>query len=124
MQCASASAGGVNAKSPKARSSAACPCDYHVYRERMTTVAITLNEDHEKFIRDAVDGGSFTTKSEVVATALDILKTREELRKARRAELKREIEKGIAELDAGKTAEFDLESFLADMNAKRTSLQS
>lgn len=89
----------------------------------MTTVAITLNEDHEKFIRDAVDGGSFTTKSEVVATALDILKTREELRKARRAELKREIEKGIVELDAGKTAEFDLAGFLADMKAKRAASQ-
>lgn len=81
----------------------------------MTTVAITLNDSHEKFIRDAVEAGSFTTKSEVVATALDILKTREELRLAKRTELKREIEQGIAELDGGKVADFDLPQFLAAM---------
>lgn len=86
----------------------------------MTTVAFTINEDHEKFIHDVVEDGSFMTKSEVVATALEILRTRESLRRAKRAELKREIEKGIADYDNGRTADFNLESFLADMHAKRT----
>lgn len=85
----------------------------------MTTVAITLKDDHEQFIRDVVDAGSFTTKSEVVATALDILKSREESRRAKRAELKREIEKGIADFENGRTVSFRLDSFLAEMKSKR-----
>jgi antitoxin ParD1/3/4 len=84
----------------------------------MTTVAITLNDEHEQFIREAVDTGTFATKSEVVAIALEMLKVREELRRARRAELKREIDKGIADLDSGNVVPFDLEQFLADMRAK------
>ena len=85
----------------------------------MTTVAITLNDTHEKFIRDSLEAGSFTTKSEMVATALDILKTREEIRQGRRAELMQKVDKGLVELDSGQTAEFDLETFLARMNNGR-----
>lgn len=84
----------------------------------MNTVAITLNDEHEQFIREAVESGSFTTKSELVATALDLLKMREDLRRARRGQLKAEIQKGIAELDRGETAEFELPAFLAEMRVK------
>ena len=87
----------------------------------MTTVAITLNDDHEQFIRAAVTGGAFTTQSEVVATALDILRTRDEMR---RDELKREIQKGIDELDRGETADFNLQGFLGEMNARHTAQKS
>ena len=82
----------------------------------MTTVAITLNDEHEQFIRAAVNAGAFTSESEVVATALEILQARNA---ARRVELKREIQKGIDELDRGETAEFNLQSFLGEMNAIR-----
>ena len=85
----------------------------------MTTVAITLNDEHEQFIREAVDAGSFTSKSEVVATALEILKAREDSRRAKRLELKREIEKGIADFENGRTVEFNLDAFLADVKSKR-----
>ena len=91
------------------------------YDESMTTVAITLNDDHEQFIRAAVTGGAFTTQSEVVATALDILRTRDEMR---RDELKREIQKGIDELDRGETADFNLQGFLGEMNARHTAQKS
>lgn len=84
----------------------------------MTTVAITLNDEHERFIRDALDTGSFTTRSELVATALDLLKMREDLRRVRRSQLKQEIQKGIDQLDRGETADFDLPRFLAEMRAK------
>ena len=86
----------------------------------MTTVPISLNDEHEQFIRDAVDAGAFTSKSEVVATALDLLKIRDELRRARRAQLQQEIQKGIGELDRGETAEFELTAFLASMRVKHT----
>ena len=80
----------------------------------MTTVAITLNDEHEQFIRAAVNAGGFASESQVVATALDILRTQEA---ARRMELRREIGKGIDELERGETAEFHLQSFLVEMNA-------
>lgn len=85
----------------------------------MTTVAITLRDEDDRFIEEAVKSGSFLTKSEVVAIALDLLKTREEFRKARRAELKREIQKGIDEVSRGEVVDFDSKSFLAGMHAKQ-----
>jgi len=72
----------------------------------MTTIAITLKSDHENFIEEVVKSGSYITQSEVVAAALDLLKIREEVRKAHRQELKKEIQKGISELDRGETQEF------------------
>ena len=85
----------------------------------MTTVAITINAEHEKFIDESVAAGSFLTKSEVVATALEILKARETVRRERRAALKREIDKGLADIENGRVTEFDLDTFIADMKAKR-----
>jgi antitoxin ParD1/3/4 len=90
----------------------------------MTTVAITLRDADERFIEEAVKSGAYVTKSEVVAKALELLKAREEIRKARRAELKKEIQKGLDELDRGETVEFDLPSFLAAMHAKHSSDQA
>lgn len=84
----------------------------------MTTVAITLRDEDQRFIEEAVKSGAFITKSEVVASALELLKTREEIRKARRAELKKEIQKGIDQLERGETVEFNTKSFLAEMHAK------
>lgn len=84
----------------------------------MITVPITLREEDQRFIEEAVKSGSFLTTSEVVAIALDLLKTREEFRKARRAELQREIQKGIDEVACGKVVEFDSKSFLAEMHAR------
>lgn len=86
----------------------------------MIRVEITLRDEHQKFIEESVAAGSFITKSEVVAAALDILKNHEEIRRARRAALQREIDKGIAEADSGCFADFSLDSFLAEMKAKRS----
>lgn len=85
----------------------------------MTTVAITLRDEDERFIEEAVKSGVYITKSEVVARALELLKNREEIRKAHRMELKKEIQKGIDQLERGETVEFDVETFLAGLHAKR-----
>ncbi|MEO6848111.1 MAG: type II toxin-antitoxin system ParD family antitoxin [Chthoniobacterales bacterium] len=84
----------------------------------MTTVAITLKDEDERFIDEAVKSGSYVTKSEVVAMALDLLKMREEFRKARRTELKKQIQKGISELERDEVVEFETKSFLAEMRTK------
>ena len=72
----------------------------------MTTLSITLRDEDGHFIENAVQSGSYLTQSEVVATALELLKSHEELRLIRRERLKKEIQKGIEELDRGETVEF------------------
>lgn len=72
----------------------------------MTTITITLRDEDQSFIADAVKSGFYITKSEVVATALGLLKSREDLRQIRRAHLKREIQIGIDQLNRGEFAEF------------------
>jgi antitoxin ParD1/3/4 len=80
-------------------------------------VEITLRDADRHFIEEAIKSGSYVTQSEVVASALDLLKTHEEWRRARRAAIKTEIAKGIDQLARGETAAFDTESFLAKLHA-------
>ena len=72
----------------------------------MTRVAITFKDEDKRFIEEAVKSGAYLTKSEVVAIALGLLKTREKLRETCRAELRKEIQKGIDQLDRGETVKF------------------
>ena len=81
----------------------------------MAIVEITLQDADKRFIEEAVKSGSYVTQSEVVASALDLLKTHEKLRQTRRAELKKEIAKGLEELQRGETASFETDAFLARM---------
>lgn len=73
----------------------------------MTTRSITLRDEHESLIQQAVKSGRFLSESEVVAEALNEFQAREELRRIRREHLKKEIQKGIDELDRGETVEFN-----------------
>jgi antitoxin ParD1/3/4 len=75
----------------------------------MTTLSITFRDEDDRFIQEAVKSGNYLTQSEVVATALELLKAREELRRIRREQLKVEIQKGVEQLDRGETAEFTAE---------------
>ena len=80
----------------------------------MTTLPITLKEEHQDFIVSAVSSGSYLTQSEVVAAALDLLKAREELRHYRRTEVIREIQKGIDQLERGETSHFKADDVKAE----------
>ncbi len=84
----------------------------------MTTRSITLRDEHEKVIRDALESGRFLSDSEVIAEALNEFQVREEIRRAKFAELKSKVQIGIDQLDRGETAEFNLEEFLAARNAE------
>jgi hypothetical protein len=60
------------------------------------------------------------TKSDMVddMTALNEFQVREEIRRAKFAELKGKIQVGIDQLDRGETVTFNLESFLAARHAE------
>ena len=86
--------------------------------EDMTTRSITLRDEHENLIQEALKSGRYLSESEVVAEALSEFQVHEEIRRAKFAELKAKIQVGIDELDRGETVEFSLESFLAARHAE------
>ena len=58
---------------------------------------VSLTPELEKFVKDKVATGRYTSSSEVVREALRVLEEREE----RLEELRREVQKGIDSLDRG-----------------------
>jgi antitoxin ParD1/3/4 len=88
----------------------------------MTTRSITLRDEHEDLIQQALKSGRFLSESEVVAAALSEFEVHEEIRRVRFAELKEKIRVGIEQLDRGEKAEFDLEEFLAARNREHSAL--
>jgi antitoxin ParD1/3/4 len=73
-------------------------------------VRISLYPDHEAFIRAKIEAGECEDASEVIAVALDWLQHLERMREASLAELRREIEVGIAQLERGEGREIDFEA--------------
>jgi len=80
----------------------------------MTKLSITLNEEHESFIRHALESGRYLSESEVVADALSEFKVREEIRKARFADLKGKVQVGIEQADRGEFVEFTAGDIIAE----------
>lgn len=66
---------------------------------------ISLTPALEKMLQDKVASGLYNSASEVVREALRLLFDRDELQKNRIAELNREIEKGLADIDAGRVTD-------------------
>ena len=87
----------------------------------MTTRSITLRDEHEQLIQQALQSGRYLSESEVVVEALSEFQVHEEIRRAKFAELKAKIQLGIEELDRGETVEFNLEQFLAARHAEHAS---
>jgi antitoxin ParD1/3/4 len=69
-------------------------------------VTITLTEDHAKAIEAALASGEYGTTSEVIREALRDWKYRQQDREVARAQLKAEIEAGVADLSAGRVREW------------------
>ncbi len=72
--------------------------------ERMT---ITLPTDMVTVVKGAVEKGDYASSSEVVREALRDWKLKRELRMQKIAELKSEIDRGLADVAAGRIRKFD-----------------
>ena len=83
----------------------------------MTTVTITLRDEDQRFIESAMKSGRYVTESEAVSDAIAELRTREEFHQARLAELRAKVTVGIAELDRGEGAEWNVEDIKAEGRA-------
>ncbi len=78
---------------------------------------VSLTDRLEAWIREKVESGLYNNASEVVREALRA-KMQAEMREAEKLEiLKAELEKGMADVRAGRVREWDKDAFLAEMRA-------
>jgi antitoxin ParD1/3/4 len=78
--------------------------------ERLT---ITLPSDMAGLVRGAVDEGDYASSSEVIREALRDWKLKRELRLGQLAELKADIDRGLADVAEGRLAGFDAKRIIA-----------
>ena len=79
----------------------------------MTKVTITLKDEDQQFIENAMKAGRYVTESEAVADALLELRTNTELRQSRFEELRAKVQVGLDQLDRGEGVEWNLEDIKA-----------
>ena len=77
--------------------------------ERMT---ITLTDDQAQNIKAAVAKGDYASQSEVIREALRDWELNQSFRRQALAELKGEIDKGIADVNTGRVGNFKPESII------------
>jgi antitoxin ParD1/3/4 len=77
--------------------------------ERMT---ITLTEDQVERIKAVVASGDYASYSEVIREALRDWELNQSFRKQALAELKGEIDRGVADVKAGRVKSFDADSII------------
>lgn len=78
---------------------------------------VNLGQTLEQFVADLIKTGHYQSQSEVLREGLRLLKEREELRAARLAQLRGEIDRGFADLENGRHETHDegsLGKFFAD----------
>ena len=68
---------------------------------------VSLTAELEELVNEKVKSGLYNSASEVVREGLRLLKEQDELRRIRREELKREIRKGIEQLDRGEVVIYE-----------------
>ncbi len=78
--------------------------------ERLT---ITMPSELAAVVRQAVDAGDYASTSEVVRAALRDWKVKRALQIEELAALKADIDKGLADVTAGRVKSFDAEKIIA-----------
>lgn len=78
--------------------------------ERLT---ITLPAEMAGLLKGAVDEGDYASTSEVIREALRDWKVKRELRLGQIAELKADIDRGLADVAEGRVATFDAKRIIA-----------
>ncbi|WP_036296977.1 ribbon-helix-helix protein, CopG family [Methylosinus sp. PW1] len=78
--------------------------------ERLT---ITLPADMAAIVKSAVEAGDYASTSEVVREAIRDWKMKRALQLQELAALKQDIDKGLADVAAGRVREFDAEAIIA-----------
>lgn len=77
--------------------------------ERLT---ITLPSEMAASVKEAVDGGDYASASEVIREALRAWKIRRAVQMQELAALRADLQKGLDDLEAGRTEPFDPEDII------------
>jgi putative addiction module CopG family antidote len=64
-------------------------------------MTIRLRPEHERTIAQAIESGAYRDADEVIGRALEALREEDEWLQARREEIERKIERGIAQFERG-----------------------
>lgn len=75
---------------------------------------VTLPPELERLIHDKVSSGLYASQDEVIREALRLLKDRDDLRLLAVEDLRREVQKGLDQLDRGESVLFDPERIKAE----------
>ena len=73
---------------------------------------VSLTPELERFIRQKVDSGFYTSSSEVVREALRLLEEQDRLKAWKLDELRKAIQEGIDSLERGEGVPFDAEDVI------------
>ena len=68
---------------------------------------VSLTPELEEFIGQLVDSGRYRSASEVVRAAIRLLEEQEAMREAKLQSLRKEVGRGLEELDRGETVSAD-----------------
>lgn len=80
---------------------------------------ITLTPELENLINEKVKSGKYASPGEVIREGLRLLKEQDELKRIRREELRREVQKGIDDMREGRYTVYNSPDELADEIIRR-----
>lgn len=79
---------------------------------------VLLRPELEKFVAEKVKAGQFADASDIVNEALKVLKEQEEFAPGEEDYLRREVRRGIEQLDQGQCSNFTAETIIAEERAR------
>lgn len=90
----------------------------------MEKASITLTDAHHQLLRAAVDAGEYASISEAIRDALRGWELERQMQQAELEHLRREIQKGIDDIEAGRVVEWDPEAVKARGRARLAAKRS
>jgi putative addiction module CopG family antidote len=81
-------------------------------------MALKLPPDLREYIDEKLASGEYSSRDEVIAHALKVMRRVEEWLPSAQDELQREIQIGLDELDAGKAEPWDVQEMKARLRAQ------
>lgn len=80
---------------------------------------ISLTPELEEMVQQQVRSGQYSSASEVIRDALRLFRERELLRQIRLEELRKEIDKGLKDIEEGRVGPLDMAAIKAEIRARR-----
>ena len=75
---------------------------------------VLIKPELEKFVAEKVTAGQYVDASDVVNDALEVLKDQEHFTPEHETYLRKEVARGLEQLDAGQFADFDAKRIIAE----------